>query len=844
MMHRYYRLSSLILVACLCQASPGIAADLADVEGHLKAGRAALEDELYKVAERELERCLKMAAAIDADSRLTSEAVVLLARLQLEQGRSERLLDFLKEKRRWMKKAAPGTFEFWRALALYEIGDAVRALASLEGFAERFPASEYRSRAVRLRAWCFLKLEKRKQALDAFAQYDREHPDADGAVENLLDWGRALIAGERLREAIKVLERVPADAEPGMIASANMWLARIHLKEGQWHAAVERLESISPEDPIDPDIRAEVWFALADAHQGTNALEDAAAALSKGLEFARRKMAGARKLGLLKLSTGEIEHGVALLKSFVTDAPENPLASELQLKLSDALLQAGDSKSSFAEYQYYVETFTNATGVAEACRGRGWALLGLARLSEAATSFERAYELLNDADARVECLYKAGDAHFLNGQFKQASSKYKRLIEEYPDADVAPRASFQLGESLAKANDMEAAEAAFLRLAEKHALHPLAEESLLRVGDLRRESGRFVGAAESYSLVMDAYTNGACFAKAMLGRGLARYRLYRFAEALQDFENVVARYGDGDPQIEETRYWIAMCHYWLGNSDQSESLSRAFLAAYPDSRFTPRVLFWLGKQAYNNGEFMKAEKQFIDFYEGHAEHEDAESALLWAGRAAASRKDYLRANELFRKLLQEHPGSAYVPDTRYEQGNALVALANYPEAILVFQEIINNHPEYDQIPETWLRTADSQFNMGPSDDERYQAAINAYHAAAEHPDAGVDLKLHAEYKVGRCLQKLDRSEEAVAQYYTKVMIRFLDDQERGVTHNEASRMWFGRACRNIGDLLEAHGEWRKLVSVLERALNAGVPDEAGIRDRIARIRADHWWLFY
>jgi TolA-binding protein len=818
-----------------------------DVGGHLKAGRAALEDGLYKVAERELERCLKMAAKVDADSSLTSEAVVLLARLRLHQDRSDELLDFLKQKRRWMKKAAPGTAEFWRALAIYEIGDPSRALETLDGFDENFPESEYLPRFVRLQAWCFLKLKRTKNAVDGFARYDREFAEAEGAVENLLDWGKALIVGERLKEAALVFERVPPEAEPGLVASARIWLARIHLKAGDWEAASRQLNEISSEEHIDPDLRAEAWFLLADAHQAARATKEAAIALGKGLELVRRKdleLDGMRKLGLLKLEMGEIEDGVTLLKRFVTEAPGNPLASELQLRLSGALLEHGDADSSLSEYQYYVETFTNAIGLAEAYRGRGWALMRVERHSEASMAFEKAFDLFADDEARVECLYKTGDAHFLNGQFKQASAKYQRLVDEYPNVSIVTKASFQLAESLARAGEMESAEEVLLALAKDHPSDPLAEESLLRVGDLRSESGRFVGAAESYGLVMETYTNGAFFADAMRGRGLARYQLYRFAEAMQDFEAVAARYGDEDPKIEETRFWTAMCHYWLGNSDKSESLSKAFLVAYPDSRFAPRVFFWLGKQAYNNGDFEAAEMQFIEFYQGHAGHEDAEAALLWAGRAAASRKDYLRANEVFRQLLKDHPKSAYIPDARYEQGNALVALAKYPEAILVFQEIINKHPDYDQIADAWLRTGDSQFNLGSGDSERYEAAIQAYRAAAEHPDAGVDLKLHAEYKVGRCLQKLDRTEEAIGHYYTEVMIRFLDELERGVTHNEASRMWFGRACRNIADLLEAQGEWRKLNSVLERALNVGVPDEAGIRERIAKIRTDHWWLFY
>ncbi len=837
-----------LTTAIVVLGSPVVAhSDETAVEEHLKAGRAAFEDGLYKVADRELEHCLKEAAATDADIALSSEAVVLLARSRIQQGRSDELLDFLRQKSRWIKKAAPGTGAFWRSLAIYEIGDSTRTLETLAQFETRHPDSEYLPRVIRLRAWSHLDLGQQVAALDAFERYQREFPNGDEAQQNLLDWAKTLIAGERPADAILVLAQIPTNAPAGITAQTRLWTARIHLKERRWEDAASTLAGISEAAPIDPDLRAETWFSLADAHLGTNGQHAAAEALARGLAFARKKelvLDGKRRLGILQLGVGDVTNGVALLKACVTEAPADHMADVIQLKLSGALLNAGKAEDALKEYQYYVETFTNAMGVAEAQRGRGWALLALKRYSEAAMAFEKACERFADADARQECIYKAGDAFFLNEQYKQASAKYRLFIQEYPGAELVPSASFQLAESQSRAGELESAESLFVELAEKFPGHALAEEALLRVGDIRRDSGRLVGAAESYTRVMQTYSNGAYFADAMLGRGLARYKLYRFAEALEDFERVAERTGKRDAQSIETRYWIAMCHYWLGNPDRAESLAKAFLEEHADSPLAARVAFWLGKQAFNNGKHEEAEERFLKFYEENGDHEDTEAALLWAGRSAAARKDYLRANELFRNLLEAHTDSPFVPDARYEQGNAMVALAEYPEAILVFQEIVNKHPDYDQLAETWLRIGDSQFNLGAGDEERYETAIKAYHAAAEHPDAGVDLKLHAEYKVGRCLEKLERTDEAVAHYYTRVMIRFLEDRERGVTHNEASRMWFGRACRNIAGLLEAEGEIRKLVSVLERALNVGVPDEAAIRERIKKLRAEHWWLFY
>jgi len=86
-------------------------------------------------------------------------------------------------------------------------------------------------------------------------------------------------------------------------------------------------------------------------------------------------------------------------------------------------------------------------------------------------------------------------------------------------------------------------------------------------------------------------------------------------------------------------------------------------------------------------------------------------------------------------------------------------------------------------------------------------------------------------------------DEALEHYYTNVMVRFFEDRENGVWHTEASKMWFTRASLNAAEILEAKGDWRGVVRVLERVVEAGVPAAEETRARIAAIKAEHWWLY-
>ncbi|MCE9615625.1 MAG: tetratricopeptide repeat protein [Lentisphaerae bacterium] len=816
-------------------------------EAHWRAGAAAFEDGLFPVAEQELQKYLKSVVEDEHATGRASEAVTLLARTMLAEGRTADLLDFLKEQRWWMRHAAPGAIPFWRALVFYETKDARRALDELDDFAKAYPGSAYLPRAQRLSAWCQFTLGNTNGALRAFADFDQAYRGTlEGAI-NRLEWSQALVSAGQLAEAVALLKDMDSlTTDPILRAKGILWRSRVMITQRDWQAAVNLLDPLLKTEIGDPNLNADCWYALARARAGLGDRDGAADALTRGLRYAQdreRMLSGSRRLGLLYLDLGQIDEGVDLLRKFVATVPSDPRASDAQLAVAGALLEAERFPAAADAYQFYLESFTNEVGVAQAHRGRGWALQGAGRYAEAAAAFEKAYAGFTAPAEREECLYKAADAYFANQQYKLAAQRYERLLNAYPESERTPMALYQLAQSQSLGEDAADAVETYGKLAARFPQDPLAEEALLRLAQLHEVRGDAEAAAHAYSALMRAYTNGTFMATALLGRGLVHFRLGRQTEAYDDFARVVNEFGSS-PEAEQARYQMIMSDYVLGRTDQALAGSRDFLGRYPGSAYAARVQYGLGKHAFNAGQYAEAERQFLQFHAGHPTDPDAERALLWAGRAAARSEDYLRANEILTTLLQDFPQGALIAEARFEQGMALTALAKFAEAILAFQEVINRFPQSDLIPETWLRVGDCRFMLGSDDPARYEAAMSAYRAASSHPNAKVDLILQAEYKIGRCMQKLERPDEAIEQYYKHVMLRFLEDHEKGVPQGEAARMWFGRASRDAAGILEERGEWRKVVGVLDRAVAAGVPDEAILRQRIQDIRTQHWWLFY
>lgn len=804
------------------------------------AGKAALEDGQYELARRQFERYLDDVDAGVAVEEAREAAVLLLETLH-EQADHAGILKYLRPKHKRLRKVEDrGAFSFWLALALHETKRDGEALAVLEAGEEGEEADEqYAGRSERLRAWCYLGTGQTDEALAAFARFESSFGRSAEGPANLLDWAKTLGRVGRKDQAHDVLTKLSglsADLPP--VREGMLWRGRLLLEDERWNDAAEVLSALATNANATADQRADALISAATAYRALDRAGDATNALARGIELAAADdlvRRGAYDLGLLLLDLGETAQAMARLRGIISASPGDPRAEGAQLRLAESLMDKGMHETAFAEFQHYLETFTNRLGLARAQRGKGWALSGLGRYAEAASTFSKAASLFTEPLPRQECLFKVADSYFADGQFGAAGKEYAGVAAAFPDGDLAPRALLRQGESLARTGDAGGAEALFLRVAEDFAGSAVAERALLQVAELKAGMGRWLEAIEGFDRVMNVNSNGSLVAHALHGRGMVSYNLFRFKAALDDFVRVVEKY-PGSVVVEQADYMRGMCHYWLRQGDDALRVWEKFLARYPDSEWVPEVLYWTGKLKYKQRAFKEAEESFLTLVNEHPGSRQADDALLRAGMAAAKRKEYVRSVELLTRLVKEYPNTSRMAEVRFAQGEALTELGKHPEAILAFNEIITRHGDCGFVDQAWGRKGNCQFVLGGLEPGRYEEAVESYRVVTRSPTAGADLKLQAEYRIGRCLEKLGRENEAFEQYYLKVVLKYMQEREDGVWHNEASQVWFTRAAFDAADLMAAQNKRQTEIGILKRVVEAGVPAKEEARARIMKLQ--------
>lgn len=812
-------------MAILC-----FAAVYAQAVDGLDVARSALADKLYGVAERQ---ALQLLTTSGTPAERSGALLVYLQALT-EQGHYDQVLKVMDSHEATVAAGPTAQFAYWQALARLSTGDLTGARAAAETGLAAQPEADDAHALRRLAAQARLALGDGAGALALYAELDATVTDPSLRAAVLLEWARALDDMDRAADAAAVLARQPRDlpadphAEQGALLQTRL-LTRLHQRE----AAEQVLHTVAANDQTSESGRVQALVQLArlqfEDGRTNDAVVSARAAAAAAHLPKLRLIAGFRLGEILLSATNTLDEGETRMKSLVREFPEAPEAREAQLRLATALFEAGRYERAAASYQIYIESFGETGRGMDALTGRARALFKLGRFGEAANLYQKVHDTATNTLQKAESLYRAADAVVADGRFKHAAQFFRSVNQLYGGTPLAPRALFQSADALERAGDLAAAEGGFRQTAERYAGTPLAERALLRLATLLSARNAVDAAVTTYGTALAATTNDAVRLEALLGRGHANYRAYRFEAALRDFSEVADATRDG-----EAHFWRIMSLYSLGRDDESYRAGEAYLTAFPQSPRLPDLLLWLAKYDYNRGRLEGARERFLYYAERWPDGAWGDTALLWAGRAAFRLNDFTSAIEILGQLWQIYPESKQLAEGRFVQADALCELARFDEAVLLLNEVVARYPESDWITPAWGRKGDALFSLGVDNPSRFDEAIVAYREMLGRRDITPAMALQGEFKIARCLEKLKRTDEAIEQYYTHVILRFLETRARGLPDADAA-VWFALAAFNAAELLIQQGDTAAAARILRRVADTDVPGQAEARQRLERL---------
>lgn len=115
----------------------------------------------------------------------------------------------------------------------------------------------------------------------------------------------------------------------------------------------------------------------------------------------------------------------------------------------------------------------------------------------------------------------------------------------------------------------------------------------------------------------------------------------------------------------------------LRDNRSSEAVAdfKAFIQKYPNSRYVPNAMYWMGASYYVNGDYNKAIKNFRQVISKYPKSAKASDAYLKMANSQIALKDFKSARQSLQALISKYPGST-AADVAQQRLNAMAVQGN------------------------------------------------------------------------------------------------------------------------------------------------------------------------
>lgn len=665
------------------------------------------------------------------------------------------------------------------------------------------------------------------------------------------------VAREALRDGLWSVARTHAAMAPVGDASAQV-IAESFAREGNWDGVLAAIPAVTTNEvftyyralALDGRHEREAARKLLAAHKFS---DPELAALSSQLQ-SRMELVDAVPAAPAGGVIESLDDGKLLEAEIALSAGDRAAAERLwrealfstnltESALSTAAMRLGD----VSEQQRVLKEVSSPTLRRRLALSLGTALLA----RDDKGDMEAAEKLIRDTvlDApdtpgAQEAQLHLAAADFRRGDYEGALRLYDEALRIWPAVSRDYHLRFGRGSTLMKLNRLAESRAEFAQAAVFATNDESKASAKLQEGDCAAALGHQQEALEIYRNVLAAYPNtssaraldSALTIKELENKGRELFAGLRFEEA----EGVFAEVARLDESYAEAMdYRRAQCLYARGLDSEAEAVMRRLAdegTASSQTRLDAGL--WLAKLLYNRGQRDESRQRFLAFADNRAaDPAKAADALLWAARCAFVTGDFDGTVKLVTRLAEVFPDSASVPAALLLQAEALLELARFDEAILVLKlPALTERADPALQFRARMKNADALFAMGADNPNRYREALEAYGKLRQGDVRDESTKLVLSYKVARTLDKLRKLDEAIACYYTDVLLAYRNGRLSGVRYSDEARAAFSRAGLRLADEYEGRGRQMQARNVLELIASSDVPAAVEAKNRIERLK--------
>ena len=308
-------------------------------------------------------------------------------------------------------------------------------------------------------------------------------------------------------------------------------------------------------------------------------------------------------------------------------------------------------------------------------------------------------------------------------------------------------------------------------------------------------------------------------------------QLPRIDEAKQDLSRAAAASPTSAAQ-ERADYLVIWLEDAASNDTKVIELANRFLREHSVSAFAADVRMKLAELYYRRQDLPNAQTQFEMIAQQNPASPTAEKALFFAAESAMSSMgahSLDRAMGLLDQVVRRNGDLKWT--ARNEQALVERKLGKPQDALLLYDEVLKSEARPSDKREALCGKGDILFEAGGADN--YRRAIEAYDQLAADKEEPVHWRNQALFKKGLCLEKAGDRAGALTTFYGVVQTDAGLDPRREL-------FWYYKAGFNAARLLEEDAKWESAAAIYGQLVAAGGPRSDEARQRLERLRLEHF----
>jgi outer membrane protein assembly factor BamD (BamD/ComL family) len=531
-----------------------------------------------------------------------------------------------------------------------------------------------------------------------------------------------------------------------------------------------------------------------------------------------------------------VEHQASIqeLSRWANDSPQ-PRRSLAQWYLARAELRAGRREAASSAYAKLREDRTQLPALAEG-------LFEFAQLETEARRFDEALAILKDAAAlppaplwRERIALLTARVHYQARQFDKAAPMFEQVANNSPR--LRRDSLFNASLAWLQQNDRDRFLTDTKELTSSGATDDTRGDLLLEEGLTQAAQGNNK-AVETVESFVRQFPRHKRVAEAWVA--LAELAFHAAPPRLDDARKNLEKARTSEPNAAATEradYLTIWIEDASPNSDPVRIIAAAteFLRKYPGSPFISDVRMKLAETYYRRQDFPNAQTQFQLLAQENPRGPFTERALFFAAKSATqsmATQSLDRALVLLDEVVKKNGELKWA--ARNEQAAIERRLGKGQDAATLYDEVLQGNAKPEEKREALCGKGDIFYELGESNRENYQRAIEIYDQLAAQKDTPVHWRNQALFKKGICLEKLGDRENALATFYKII------EEENRPDRPRREFFWYYKAGFNAARLLEDDSKWQPAAVVYQKLASVGGARSDEAKSRLSRLRLEHF----